>query len=300
MNHSTAHFLPFDATNIDDPSVLHIQRKINESPESRTRCLEIIRKKSGNLVGIEPCLDGNFLLRFLRVSKFDTSKALKRLEKYYKQNDVVLDALKDTFLSPQKAQGINHLLLCPYRMKDNSLLLIGQRRGLDYTQINFAQRFYTEIIAFNGLFENPLNQICGFSFILDFEGFQFSDLTVFTPGWVRLFTDTVLSAYPCRTKAVYIVNAPTPFRILYRMVYPFVSKKLHDRVSFHYSNDNWQSLHDLIPVDILPDLYNGKVRTGALINCLENKEELDKKFREIFVYGYSKTKQRRQCMKVLC
>ncbi|GBM59665.1 hypothetical protein AVEN_186981-1 [Araneus ventricosus] len=184
-------------------------------------------------------------------------------------------------------------------MKDNSLLLIGERRGLDYRQITFAERFYTEIIALNTLLENPLNQICGFTFILDFDEFKTFDLTAFTPGWVRLFVDTVWNAFPCRTKAIYIVNAPAPFMIVYKLVYPFVSKKIQDRVSFHSSKDNWRSLHDLIPVDILPELYNGNVKNDALINCLENKEELDKKFRDLFVFGYSKTKQRRQSMKVL-
>ncbi|GBM75066.1 Clavesin-1 [Araneus ventricosus] len=300
MNHSLADFLPFDATSIDNPSVIANKREINESEESRTRCLEILRRESENLEGIEPCLDESFLLRFLRVSKFDTSKALERLKKYYKQSDVFLDAFRNCTLPLQKAQNLNHFWTTPYRLKNNSLLLIAINRKVNYRKVTFAERFYTEIIGVNEILENQLNQICGFTFILDFDGFDIFDLTEFTPGWLRLYLDSMLNVFPCRIRDVHIVNAPSLFSVVYTIVYPFLSKKIRDRIFFHSKRDDWKSLHNSISADILPEQYNGKVKQEDLINCSQNKEEMDKKFRDIFLFGYSETKQRRQSMKVLC
>ncbi|GBO23686.1 hypothetical protein AVEN_36478-1 [Araneus ventricosus] len=124
MDSAPACFLPFAARDIDDPSLLSNKKQINESSESRRRCLELLRNSLKNLEGIKPCLDENFLLRFLRVSKFDVSKALQRQKKYHQQSDAILDAFKKCSSSLYKLRNLNHLWVSPYRLKDNSALII--------------------------------------------------------------------------------------------------------------------------------------------------------------------------------
>ncbi|GBN08424.1 hypothetical protein AVEN_127489-1 [Araneus ventricosus] len=83
------------------------------------------------------------------------------------------------------------------------------------------------------------------------------------------------------------------------MAYPFVPKKMQDRVFIHPNNDNWLSLHNLVPADILPEEYGGKLEHGKLINCLQNIEELEERFRKTLEFGPIKTKHCRKSMKFL-
>ncbi|GBN33332.1 hypothetical protein AVEN_182743-1 [Araneus ventricosus] len=87
-------FLPYKMVNIDHPSLLPNLKEINEFAETKAECLEMLRRELISLQDIEPCLEENFLLRFLRVSKFNTSKALQRILKYYQQQEIFLDSLK--------------------------------------------------------------------------------------------------------------------------------------------------------------------------------------------------------------
>ncbi|GBN90251.1 hypothetical protein AVEN_121465-1 [Araneus ventricosus] len=123
MSHSMDDFLPYKITNIEEPSLLPQLKEINESSESRAKCLEILRRELKNLKEIEPCLEESFLLRFLRVSKFNTSNAFQRILKYYKHHEILLDALRKLSLPLQKARRLNHAWVSPYRLKNNSFVL---------------------------------------------------------------------------------------------------------------------------------------------------------------------------------
>ncbi|CAL1283529.1 unnamed protein product [Larinioides sclopetarius] len=242
-------------------------------------------------------MEDEFLLRFLRVSKFDPSEAVKRLQKFYDQQENQLDAFKGCSFSYQKIRNLNNLWISPYRLQNNSFLLIALA-GIDYTKFTFAERFYLEILAFNKQLENPVNQICGVTLICDYEGFNFRSLLTYTPGWIRCFMDSLLTV-PCRLKAIHIINAPSIFSAVYKMTYPFLPKKMQDRVFVHPNNDNWRSLHSFVPADILPEEYGGKLKHKRLINCLENLETLDERFCKTLKFGSVKTKHCRNSLKFL-
>ncbi|GBN31959.1 Alpha-tocopherol transfer protein-like [Araneus ventricosus] len=230
MDNSKPSFLPYEATDINESSVLANQKEINESPETRDRCLEILRQELKNIKDIYPCLDDSFLLMFLRVSKFNTQKALLRLQRYYQQCDILLDAFKKCSLPLHRAQSFNHLFISPYRMKNNSLLLIAKNKAVDYRNCTFAERFYLEVLTMYGVLENPVNQLCGSTFLFDYEGFDIHGLLAYTPGWIRIFLSFLLNAAPCRLKAVHIINAPTIFSAVFNIGYPFLHKKIRERL----------------------------------------------------------------------
>ncbi|GBM87764.1 hypothetical protein AVEN_171190-1 [Araneus ventricosus] len=110
---------------------------------------------------------------------------------------------------------------------------------------------------------------------------------------------TPQSGCPSRIKAIHVVNAPSPFSAVFKILFPFLPKKIQDRVFLH-PNDNWKSLHSAIPPEVLPEEYGGKLTFDSCINVLENIEEVDDQFRNMFKYGYIKTKADRQSFRPIC
>ncbi|GBM73496.1 hypothetical protein AVEN_6816-1 [Araneus ventricosus] len=150
-------FLPYKMVNIDHPSLLPNLKEINEFAETKAECLEM-RRELKSLQDIEPCLEENFLLRFLRVSKFNTSKALQRILK----------------------------------LKNNTSVFIALGGKVDYSKITYAERLYLDMLAVNGVIENPVNQITGATAIFDYKGFGVRSFLAHTPNWTRLFVETFM------------------------------------------------------------------------------------------------------------
>ncbi|XP_055944881.1 clavesin-2-like [Argiope bruennichi] len=299
MNPSASDFLPYHITNAEDPALLPNLRKINESDETKEKCLEILRKDLKNVEDIEPCLEDDFLLRFLRVSKFNTSNAFQRVLKYYQQFDITLEALKKVSLPVQRAQSVKYIWISPRRLKNNSALAIAQARNLDYNKITLAERIYLDMLAVNGALENPVTQITGFTAVFDFRGFNIHAALVHTPFWCKIFMDTITKAFPAKINAAHIVNPPTIFWAVFKIMRPFIPKKIQDRLFMH-SSDGWESLHSSIPPEVLPEEYGGKLKFDSFINALENIEELDEHFRKFLRFGYIKNKASRLCFRPIC
>ncbi|XP_055945305.1 alpha-tocopherol transfer protein-like isoform X2 [Argiope bruennichi] len=289
MNHSSSKFLRYVVQDINEPSVLPYQKEINETPENRITSLEILRRELQSFKDFEICMDEEFLLRYLRVSKFDTERAIQRVLNYYRKADALIEMYKKVTFPLQKAESLGHLFISPYRCQNNSFLVLGNGGIVDYKKFTFAERFYLEILFVHEIIENPVNQICGGTYIFDYEGFNIHGFLALTPGW---------NVFPCRLKAVHIVNAPSIFSPIWKFGQPFVSKKILTRFFLHTKNDDWEKLHAHISPEILPEKYGGKLKQEELINCLEDLEEMEKKFRKMLEFGFIKTKKNRQAHKV--
>ncbi|GBN93149.1 hypothetical protein AVEN_81574-1 [Araneus ventricosus] len=107
------------------------------------------------------------------------------------------------------------------------------------------------------------------------------------------------NVFPARIKALHMVNAPSFFLTVFKIAYPFLSKKIQERVFVH-PNDHWKSLHSVIPSEVLPEEYGGKLKFDSCINLLEDIEELEDHFHEIFKFGYLKTKAGRESFRPIC
>ncbi|CAL1291362.1 unnamed protein product, partial [Larinioides sclopetarius] len=284
MDDFRTRFLSFETTDINEPSIIANQKEIKESPETKASCLEILRQNLRNLENIDPLLDDCFLLSFLRVSKFDSHKALQRVQKFYQQYDVFLDLYEKCKIPLHKAQKLDHLRVSPYRLKDNSLLLIAYAKKINYKKYTFGERFYTEILVFHKLIENPVTQICGVTFLFDYEKFNIHSFLACTPGWIRIFLQALLQTFPCRVKAAHLLNVPPLFSTVYKLAHPYLPKKMQERVFFHSRNGDWQNLHASIPRELLPEQYGGKIKDEDMINCLEDIEILEKNFMKYFVF----------------
>ncbi|GIY14696.1 clavesin-2 [Caerostris darwini] len=289
----------FEATSLDNESQKEVLERIGETEESRKQCLQTLRTSLQELHDIEPCLDERFLLKFLRVSKFDSEKALERIKRFYKTQEKLLTSLKSDSIPLTVVRSTPYVFALPYRCKDYSAICVVKMGAVDYSKISFEERFFLDILAIEKLLENPTTQMCGVTIILDFSGFKLSSLLVINPRIVIDYVSDIQNTFPLRVKEFHIINAPSVFRILYQMCYPAMSKKTRNRLLIHPKDDDWKSLLSCIPREILPEEFGGVLPQTSGMNLIGNVEEMENRFCEQLKFGCVKSKQQRMSMKLI-
>ncbi|GIY15037.1 clavesin-2 [Caerostris extrusa] len=249
------------------------------------------------LKDIHPCLEENFLLQFLRVAKFDPSKALQKILRVYQHQDKLAEVFSKFSMSLQKAGSLNHIWFSPYRLENNSLLVIALGGKVDYNVYSFEERMYLDMLCLSEIARSPLNALCGVTIIDDYAGFNRRTFFEHTPRRIKLFVES-MTGFPLRIKGYHVVNHPPVFSVIIKMAYPFLPKKIRDRLFLH-PNDNWKTLHSHVPADILPEQYGGKLKQSSMINSFENIPEMDKHCRQQMQFGSLRNRHLRQSMRVI-
>ncbi|CAL1268616.1 unnamed protein product [Larinioides sclopetarius] len=251
-----------EATSLEGNFLKAIQEEIGETEESRRECLRILSETLNELEDVECCMDEGFLLKFLRVAKFDCEKAFDRIKGYYKMQEMLTNLLKNTSIPISTIRNMKYTFALPYRAKDNSIVTVARMGVIDYSKISFEGRSFLDIISTVNILKNPITQMCGITIIFDFADFKYSSLLA--------------------------VNPKIAFDYMYYMqiyVYP--------------NNDNWKSLHSCIPPEILPEDLGGHLPKSRLIDLLDDVEKLEKETLEQFQFGYKITKHVRMSMKII-
>ncbi|GIY00235.1 clavesin-2 [Caerostris darwini] len=152
-------------------------------------------RKASRLKDFEPNLDEDFLLRFLRVAKFNTSKAFTRLQDYHKVQDKCVDFFKNCSLLLAKARKQRFLWILSQRPQDGSLVLISEMGKVDHSKLSVEEMAYLPLIIGETLLKNPSTQKCGMSVIVDASGFQYRNVFHYTPKITRFYFEVVLVSF---------------------------------------------------------------------------------------------------------
>ncbi|GFT08396.1 clavesin-2, partial [Nephila pilipes] len=170
-----------EATKLDEDSLRRAKDKIGETEANRSQCLHVLRTNLNELEDIEPCLDENFLLKFLRVAKFDCKKAFDRIKNYYRLQDILLNRLKNGSMPITKVREIPYSFLLPYRNENNAVIVVAKMGLLDYSKLSFEKMSYLDWLLTDYLLANPITQIYGVITILDFADFKFRSALAVNP-----------------------------------------------------------------------------------------------------------------------
>ncbi|GIY77602.1 alpha-tocopherol transfer protein-like [Caerostris extrusa] len=286
----------FEDTQLDESVLQIIKEEIGESEESRVACLEELKNKLLEVKSLDACTEDGFLLAFLRVAKFDVSNAFQRVINYYTQHDKLTDAFQSVSMSLAKAKSPRHILASPYRMDNNSILLIG-KGALNLTKTNILERFYLEVVIINSLIKNPLNQLYGITAIFDYGGFQYNAMLSYTPRMIHLLVNTLQNSLPLPVKACHIVNLPPLLSSVISIAFALLSKKIKNRIFIHPSNDGWQSLHKS-PPRVAARGIRGTLKESGLVDLSDHLDDLERELCERFKFGYLKSETQRELLRL--
>ncbi|CAM1322453.1 TTPAL (predicted) [Pycnogonum litorale] len=226
--------------------------ELQEKTEWRERDVQALRDMviSGD-IRLNACVDGKFLLRFLRARKFDYDKAYDLLIKYYSSRINNPDLFKDFIPSSVKhvfAENFQGFL--PDRDLHGRLVFLYRAGMWDPEKCTVDDIFRANIISMEMAIEDDATQINGIVTVLDLQGLRLNQLRHFTPSYMKKVISMIQDAFPARFKAFHIIHESTLIDVLYAVVRAFLSSKIRDRIYFH--GDSLSSLHQHVPQNILP------------------------------------------------
>ncbi|GFR24451.1 clavesin-2 [Trichonephila clavata] len=274
---TSSQFIRYDGTDLAPSALKEIQTRIGETEHAKKKGLDTLTKK---LKGWSPL------------------RAFERIKRYYGMQEDVIKIFCGNSISIPAVRSSEYFWALPYRNENNSAVAVARMGIPDFSKISFDDKCYLDLLFTDHILKNPLTQMCGVSFIVDWSGFKLSSFLAFRPLTIFKLFNHLLNSIPLRIKEIHVVNAHSVFRILYNVLHFIFPKELREKIFFH-PNDDWKSLHGFISPQILSEEYGGNIKKSTMINLLENAEELEKQFLESFSYGYVDTKQKRMSFSVI-
>ena len=201
--------------------------------------------------------DDSFILRFLRVKKFNHSEALNVLTNYHTKLPAWPELYKK-FRNPQLIKhvfdaGSYFVLRC--KAKDGSAVSIG-RPGI-LPDASFVDFLAAVLYSYDQLLVDERVQIRGLTVIDDMSHFGFHMLKqFFNVDLIKRISGVLQDCIPIRLKSINFVFESKLCDIMFSVfVLPLANKKL--RKKFKLLGKNVKTLHKLVDPSFLPAAYGG-------------------------------------------
>ncbi|KAF5192900.1 Patellin-5 [Thalictrum thalictroides] len=202
-------------------------------------------------------VDDHILNRFLRYRKLDVDKASYSFLNYLKWRQAV---------APKGSISESEIL---NELSQNKLFL----QGFDKKRRPIAVSFYGRHVPINGtksldelkrFWVYSLDKVCArmhngqeqFSFIGDFKGWGFSNCDV---KCCQEVLSILQDYYPEMLGQIYLINMPSIFRAIWKIIVPFIRKNTRKKLVFVEGKKVKSRLLEDIDEDQLAEIYGGKL-----------------------------------------
>ncbi|KAK3878038.1 hypothetical protein Pcinc_017298 [Petrolisthes cinctipes] len=245
-----------------------------ENESTRATALHQMRQFVTRNAAITKCrLDGNFLLRFLRMKKFRVRESQELLEKYLRMRQdnpqwfLGLD-VRDPTLDSLISSG--YFFALPERDESGRRVFFSVAGKMDPTRFTTSDQMRSMQVGFESLLEDEENQVRGFTYIFDEKDLGLSLITLWSPSEVAKAFQCCEKTIPMRHKEIHIVNLPTALMAVFEFAKTLLSDKIKSRFQMH-SED--AKLRKAVPARLLPREYGGTVPMEEMIKMY--KKELE-------------------------
>lgn len=239
------------------------QMELGETPEGRIEAVKELRDLIENMNDPKfvARTDDEFLIRFIRVRKYNVRRAFKSYKRYFQirmydpKKYMQVGAYLGDYL-----EELGHQIGTIIRKKnpsDGTIILIW-RLGTWNPHVSnrdFGDLVTPTIIALDHMFRDDATQVQGMRVIVDFKGLELEFIKYVPLSFMRVLFMALHDGYPARFKGFHIVHNNAFFTHFYSMLVMSVSKKLRQRLRVHGSD--MSDLHKYIDRTILPEEYGG-------------------------------------------
>jgi len=237
-------------------------RELGEDDRQRQQSLQQFKQWIEKTAYIQNCrTDANFLLRFLRVKKFNMLLAQETLEKYIEMRQensswFLNTSLQDPLVNDLINKGVAFAL--PQRDNEGRRVMITIGGNIDPSYHTAESIVKAIMLTYETMLEDESTQINGFTHIFDESGIKLKHLTIFDPRHLAKLFTICEKAMPMRHKRIHLISLPTRLDYIYDFATKyFISSKVRDRIQL-YKNCNElydTNGHGTLSKEILPKEY---------------------------------------------
>ncbi|XP_055385811.1 alpha-tocopherol transfer protein-like isoform X2 [Condylostylus longicornis] len=267
------------------------EKELRETNEVKKKAIDelknLLQKETDLMCPLE---NEDWLVRFLRPTKFYPESAKELIKRYYsfkvKHHDVYNNLVPDNESNIFKSN-----ILTVFSNRDQlgrRVLVIELGKKWNHKKVSLDEVFKGCVLFLEMALLESDTQINGGVVIFDMDGLSLSQTMQFTPPFAKRIVDWLQDSVPLRVKAIHIVNQPKIFNIVFALFKPFLREKLRSRIYFHGTDRD--SLHQHMSPKVLPSCYGGILELkrpegeewySILMKC-------SKEFQAINSYGYNK------------
>ncbi|KAG8225125.1 hypothetical protein J437_LFUL006148 [Ladona fulva] len=244
---------------LDEETTKIAEKELRETPDRKADAIVKLREMIKNEPNFSFRDDDDFLVIFLRPTKFYPESAFKLIKKvcdFRVQNSSVLDGLVPIQERDAFYEGVVNVLIDRDQL-GRRIMICNLGNSWDTKKVNVDQIFRLFYLIHQMAVLEPKSQVCGVVVILDFDGMSLKHANAFSIAFSRRLLTFIQEAMPLRLKNVHIVKQPYIFNIVFNMFKPFIQEKLKNRLIFH--GKDMASLHKYISPENLPENYGGKL-----------------------------------------
>lgn len=242
-------------------------RELGETNKVRKKALMEVRKWIKSQTHLKRArIDSNFILRFLRMQKFEIKESCEILEKYltmrcqYPSWFQNLDC-QDPSLSALIDAG--YILVLPDKDQYGRRVIFSRAAAFDPTKYNISDMMRAHIMTFETLLNDEENQVKGFTYVFDEEAVSWSQLSLWTPSEVSKAFSCCERALPMRHREIHFLNLPWTMSLIFQFAKSLLSEKIRNRFRTH---SNVESLKRVVEPSVLPKEYGGRLPLSECIS----------------------------------
>ncbi|EDV96019.1 alpha-tocopherol transfer protein [Drosophila grimshawi] len=247
--------------------------ELNEVPSRISSDIATLREWLQRQPHLCSCLTDQFLLSFLRGSKFSLEKAKHKIDRYYTLQVAIPEVFNEHRLAddPQVLEIVRMgiILRIPLDEKDLGPAVTIIRAG-SYDTNKFK---FQDIIRVGSMFgeimmmEDDNANVSGYIEILDMAGVTAANLFALQPMLLSKFSAFADEAMPTRQKGIHFINAPESFESGFKSLRSFFPDKIKQRVSV--SSDP-KAIFERVRRENLPQEYGGS--KGTMQDIIDEME----------------------------
>ncbi|XP_077483824.1 alpha-tocopherol transfer protein-like [Amblyomma americanum] len=228
--------------------------------------------------------DDQFLLRFLRVRKYNLGAALHTIRNYYRIRNTSGPVFRD--FQPSKVSPATRklMMVMPETDVHGRPILLFKPGSWILDETSHVDMHRALMLCLESLAKNPVTQTLGMVILFDYAGFTPEKLLAFNMGLLRRGVEYLQDCMPMRLEAVHTVRQGLAFDMFFTLIKPFLKTKLIQR--FRLYGEKFEDLHKEISPSILSDEYGGQAPSPDFEGFWGELEELQEEYKENSAYGY--------------